>query len=47
MEACRVFGTCSSTTTPRSTSGRLAEGLGRLEDFDAFVADVERWLAGR
>lgn len=23
---------------------RVHAGLGRLEDFDAFVADVERWL---
>ena len=26
---------------------RLVEGLGRLDDFDAFVADVEHWLRGR
>ena len=26
---------------------RLVEGLGRLDDFDAFVADVEHWLSGR
>ncbi|HYY06820.1 MAG TPA: hypothetical protein VE997_09575 [Candidatus Limnocylindria bacterium] len=25
----------------------LLEGLGRLDDFDAFVADVEQWLSGR
>lgn len=24
---------------------RLIEGLGRLDDFDAFAADVEAWLA--
>ena len=26
---------------------RLAEGLGRLDDFDVFVAEVEGWLARR
>lgn len=27
--------------------GRLHAGLGRLGDFDAFVADVERWLLAK
>ena len=26
---------------------RLVEGLGRLDDLDAFVVDVEHWLRGR